>query len=134
MKSSLLCTLLLPPILMLIACSDQPASSNTTSSINTTNAPATPPKTDAWIGQWNGPEGTFINISGGDGTYTITIADLDGPKQYRGTSTGNEITFERNGTTEKIQASNGADTGMKWLAEKTDCLRIRSGEGWCRNL
>lgn len=135
MKHSTLCIFILPSILLLTACSDKttPAPSSSTSSINTTNAPATPVTTDAWRGKWNGPEGTFIEIAGNDGNYTITIADLDGPKQYRGLSTGNQIIFERNGVTETIQASNGSDTGMKWLSEKSDCLRTRLGEGWCRD-
>lgn len=92
-----------------------------------------PGVTDAWIGKWDGPEGTSLEISGGNGKYVLTIADLDSVKQYTGISTGSQITFERNGTTEIIQASTGADTGMKWLAEKSNCLRVRVGEGWCKN-
>lgn len=92
-----------------------------------------PAATDAWVGKWDGPEGTSIEISGGNGSYILTIANLDSVKQYTGTSSGNQITFERNGTTEIIQASNGTDTGMKWLADKSNCLRIRLGEGWCRH-
>ncbi|MDZ4263358.1 MAG: hypothetical protein U1B30_13645 [Pseudomonadota bacterium] len=131
MKNSISRTLILPSILLLLtACNDKaaPSSSNTASS-----AVATPIATDAWVGKWNGPEGTFLEISGGNGNYTITIQDLDGPKQFQGKSNGNEISFERNGTTEAIQPSNGTETGMKWLAEKSDCLRVRLGEGWCRD-
>ncbi|PUA30953.1 MAG: hypothetical protein B0W54_09175 [Cellvibrio sp. 79] len=90
-------------------------------------------QTDTWIGKWNGPEGTSIEISGANGNYILTIADLDSVKQYTGTSNGSQITFERDGATEILQASNGADTGMKWLAEKSHCLRVRLGEGWCRD-
>ena len=135
MKHSALCILVLPSILLLSACNDKaaPSSSGAAVSVTTASTPVMPSTTDAWIGKWNGPEGTFIEIAGGDGKYTINIADLDGPKQFQGTSTGSQITFERNGTTETIQASNGADTGMKWLAEKSDCLRVRLGEGWCRD-
>lgn len=131
MKNSIFCTLILPSILLLLtACNDKaaPSTSNTVSS-----AAATSIATDAWVGKWNGPEGTFIEISGGNGNYAITIQDLDGPKQFQGKSNGSEISFERNGTTEAIQSSNGADTGMKWLAENSNCLRVRLGEGWCRD-
>lgn len=109
---------------------DTLASSQGTSSQGTVSTTIT---TDTWVGRWNGPEGTFLDISGSNGSYTLTIQNLDGPKQYQGTRNGDYITFERDGTTETLQASNGADTGMKWLAEKSDCLRVRPGEGWCRD-
>lgn len=91
------------------------------------------PATDEWLGQWNGPEGTFLRLQGGRGTYEITIQDLDGPRTYRGTAAGDRIQFDRNGTTESIRATNGADTGMKWLQDKSRCLTIRYGEGYCRD-
>lgn len=131
MKVSISRTVILSSTLLLLtACNDKAAisTSNTASS-----EAATPIATDAWVGKWNGPEGTFIEISGENGNYAITIQDLDGPMQFQGKSNGNEISFERNGTTETIQSSNGADTGMKWLAEKSDCLRVGVGEGWCRD-
>lgn len=131
MKSSISRAFLFPSILLLLtACNDKaaPSTSHEASSAATTSI-----ATDAWIGKWNGPEGTFLEISGGQGNYTITIQDLDGAKQFQGKTNGNEISFERNGTAETIQSSNGADTGMKWLAEKADCLRIRLGEGWCKD-
>lgn len=131
MKNSIIQAFILPSILLLLtACNDKtaPSTSNIVSSTS-----ATPVATDAWVGKWNGPEGTFLEISGGNGNYTITIQDLDGPKQFQGKNNGSEISFERNGTMEAIQSSNGTDTGMKWLAEKSDCLRVRLGEGWCRD-
>jgi len=135
MRVSISRTFILSSILLLLpACNDKStmSSSNNASSAVAGTAAASI-TTDAWIGKWNGPEGTFLEISGGDGSYTITIQDLDGPKQFQGKSNGSEISFERNGTTETIQSSNGADTGMKWLAEKSDCLRVHLGEGWCRD-
>ena len=94
---------------------------------------ASEPATDKWLGQWNGPEGTFLRLEGGNGKYEITIQDLDGPRTYQGTSAGNQVQFERNGATETIRATNGAETGMKWLSEKSNCLTIRPGEGYCRD-
>ena len=103
------------------------------SQISAASSSASSVVTDAWLGKWNGPEGTYIDISGANGSYKIIIADLDGPSQYQGVNSGNKIMFNRNGVTENIQASNGTDTGMKWLADKSNCLRVREGEGWCRD-
>ncbi|RYY73273.1 MAG: hypothetical protein EOO52_17840 [Gammaproteobacteria bacterium] len=118
--------------LLLTACEDKVTQSSSTLTANT-NSATTSIITDTWLGKWNGVEGTFIDISGGNGTYTITISDLDGPKQYQGSSKNNQITFERNGITETIQPTDGPGTGMKWLSDKSNCLRVREGEGWCRD-
>ena len=88
--------------------------------------------TDAWAGQWNGPEGTFLRIEGKEGNYELTIQNLDGPLKYTGVGIGEKIQFERDGIKETIHASNGEETGMKWLSEKSDCLTIRVGEGYCK--
>lgn len=92
-----------------------------------------PGNPDQWIGRWNGPEGTYLAIEkNGDG-YTLEIADLDGPKRFEAAAAGDQLRFERNGATERIRASNGEQTGMKWLLEKSDCLTIKPGEGYCRD-
>lgn len=88
---------------------------------------------DAWLGKWNGPEGTYLQLDGGDGQYEVTIQNLDGPATFQGTAVGDQVTFERNGVKETIRASNGVETGMKWLSEKSDCLTVRPGEGYCRD-
>ena len=90
------------------------------------------PATDEWLGQWSGPEGTFLRLEGGQGQYQITIQDLDGPRHYKGSAAGDRIRFDRNGE-EYIRATGGAETGMKWLRDKSDCLTIRPGEGYCRD-
>lgn len=106
--------------LVLGGCADRNASSDSTA-------------TDEWLGQWNGPEGTFLRLEGGQGAYEITIQDLDGPRSYRGTAVGAQIQFDRNGETESIRATDGKETGMKWLSDKSDCLTVRPGEGYCRD-
>jgi hypothetical protein len=87
---------------------------------------------DHWIGQWNGPEGTYLRISGINGRYEVTVMNLDGPRTFTGTATGNGIEFERDGVRESLRATDGQGTGMKWLAEKSECLVVRPGEGYCR--
>ena len=110
----------------LLGCSDRDAKSASTDSARPDAA------TDKWLGQWNGPEGTFIRIEGGKGRYEVTVQNLDGPQTYHGSTAGELIQFERNGVTESIRATNGAETGMKWLADKSNCLTVRPGEGYCR--
>lgn len=91
------------------------------------------PATDAWLGRWNGPEGTYLLLEGGSGRYDVTIANLDGPRVFQGMASAARVVFERDGVAETLHATNGAETGMKWLAEKQDCLTVRAGEGYCRD-
>ena len=91
------------------------------------------PAADKWLGKWNGPEGTFLELVGGNGKYKVTIQNLDGPRTFEGNAVGDQIEFERNGMKESVLATNGAATGMKWLSEKANCLTVRAGEGYCRD-
>lgn len=91
------------------------------------------PATDQWLGQWQGPEGTFLRLAGGQGVYDITIQNLDGPKTFPGKTVGDHVEFERQGVKEAIRASDGQATGMKWLAEKKNCLTVKAGEGYCKD-
>jgi len=88
--------------------------------------------TDQWLGQWNGPEGTYLLLSKRDEQYVVKIQSLDGPATYEGVAAGDRIEFKRDGKTESIRAGSGRETGMKWLLEKKDCLIIKEGEGFCR--
>ena len=91
------------------------------------------PAADKWLGKWSGPEGTFLELAGGNGKYKVTIQNLDGPRTFQGNAVGDQIEFERNGMKEFLRATNGAATGMKWLSEKSNCLTVRAGEGYCRD-
>jgi hypothetical protein len=99
-----------------------------------TGAPAPDPaQTKQWLGRWNGPEGTYLEISGTPADYRLTIANLDGPRRFVGRAQGVKIVFVRDGVVETLSASDGDATGMKWLADKRDCLTVRRGEGYCRD-
>ncbi|MEC5218621.1 hypothetical protein RCH09_003595 [Actimicrobium sp. GrIS 1.19] len=115
---------------MLVAACEQRAS--TSGSAATAPVAPTVPETDKWLGKWIGPEATFVQLAGGNGKYDITIQNLDGPRTFKGSAVGSQIVFERDGVKESIHATNGAETGMKWLSEKTNCLTVRAGEGYCR--
>ena len=89
---------------------------------------------DAWLGRWLGPEGTYLEISRAElGGYALTIANLDGPTRYAARAVQGGIAFTRNGQDETLRATDGAATGMKWLADKKNCLTVKAGEGYCRD-
>lgn len=93
---------------------------------------SSPSVADQWIGRWQGPEGTYLDIGkDGDG-YRITISDLDGPRTFQGFARDDSLAFERDGQKESLRHGNGAATGMKWLADKQNCLVVKPGEGFCR--
>jgi len=99
----------------------------------TAPAPTAIPRADAWLGEWKGVEGTFLRLERKGASYAVTIANLDGPRTFDATAAADAVTFVRDGKTETIRATDGAGTGMKWLAEKTDCLVVTAGsEGFCR--
>lgn len=118
--------------LFVVSCKEQnlePTEVVTNSSTILTSTPVP----DNWLGKWSGPEGTFLQLDGGNGRYEVTIQNLDGPRIFKGNAEGNKLMFERDGVKESIRATNGAETGMKWLSEKSNCLTIRAGEGYCRD-
>jgi hypothetical protein len=96
-------------------------------------SPSSANPTDQWLGRWNGPEGTYLQISKNTGTYVLEIRDLDGSKTFPGSADGSRIAFTRDGKQEFLSAGDGAAKGMKWLSDKKNCLLTRPGEGWCRD-
>jgi hypothetical protein len=92
------------------------------------------PPTDVWIGKWIGVEGNFLDIQAGlaPGVYAITEGTLDGQKSYVGAAKDMTIEISDGGKTLAINAGKGEESGLKYLAGKTDCLIIESGRGFCR--
>jgi hypothetical protein len=117
-------------LIALAACNPAP------SALSTSGAGKMPaPVTDAWLGKWQGVEGTYLELEPGDisGHYKLTIANLDGPETYRAIGVGESLQFKRDGVDESIHPGNGVDTGMKWLTDKKNCLVVKPGEGYCRD-
>ncbi len=116
--------------LAVAACQPPPATLPPAEPANPAAAAAA--STDAWVGRWQGPEGTYLDVAGGRGTYAITIKDLDRARTFPATASGDRITFQRDGVAETLRHTDGAGTGMKWLADASDCLTVKPGEGFCR--
>ena len=87
---------------------------------------------DNWAGTWRGPEGTYLTISKQEVGDQLVLANLDGPREFHAVAADDVLQFERDGVAETVHAGNGRDTGMKWLADKHDCLIVRAGEAFCR--
>ncbi len=99
---------------------------------------ASAPREDAWVGHWIGVEGMVLDVAAADapGRYRLTMQwDLDHHGTFDGTAKTDAepgIAFERDGTRETLRATDGAATGLKYLAGKRDCLTVKTGEGYCR--
>lgn len=93
------------------------------------------PAADGWLGRWIGVEGLALTVAARETprTYDLHIALMDGAGDYTGTAEGDTIRFTRDGVVETIRHTDGAATGLKWLAGKKDCLTIKPGEGFCRD-
>ena len=142
MKYALLAVALLlsackPPTPEAPAMPEAPAPATADAAAEPSAEPAPPqallPAASGWVGKWTGPEGTFLQLFETDGAYKLTIQNLDGPATYDAVAIEDRVEFQRNGKTETIRATSGAETGMKWLLEKKDCLTIKTGEGFCRD-
>jgi hypothetical protein len=103
------------------------ATQSTTATASTVKSPNT------WLGRWNGPEDTYLQLSKTGDQFTVMIKDLDGITTYPAEPDGDRIRFVRSGKVEFITAGDGQAAGMKWLLDKKHCLLIRKGEGWCRD-
>ena len=118
----------------------KPADAPPTTAVAPPTTQGPPPSTtlaagpaDAWLGRWNGVEGTYLELARAGDRYAVTIADLDGPRSYEGAAVRGRIEFVREGRTESIRPASGKETGMKWLAGETNCLVVTVGsEGFCR--
>lgn len=129
---------LLLPTLVMVAC--RPTEAPPVAPSAPVPAPPPPaasaPATDPWAGRWNGPEGTYLQITAqGGGRYRIAVRNLDGERSFDGSAGegGLPPRFERDGQAEQLRPTDGAGTGMKWLDGKRDCLMVRPGEGYCRD-
>lgn len=113
--------------------SPSPSPTPTPSATGSTAAAA--PTTADYLGRWRGVEGLNLVVTerpeGGvmlDMQYSI-----DDKGMFPGSVTAEGIRFIRNGQPETLVRTDGDATGLKWLAGKSDCLTVKTGEGYCRD-
>ncbi|WP_343528694.1 hypothetical protein [Sphingomonas sp.] len=92
-------------------------------------------KAPDYVGRWIGVEGMYLDVkhSAVPGRYRLEMQwDLDHKGEFKGDAVGDSIVFERNGVRETLRPTDGDATGLKYLAGKTRCLTVKTGEGYCR--
>lgn len=91
------------------------------------------PPVQEWLGRWEGVEQTALELSRRpDGHLQVKLVGLDGEMSVRGVARGDVVEIYHLSQKRTIRFGNGEDTGMKWLADKKECLIIMTGEGYCR--
>jgi len=130
----------LSAVALLAACNQEAkeAPKPAPASVQATLVPATPP-TDQWVGKWVGVEGLNLTIAKDDsigrGHYLLTMQyglDADDSGTFKGEAAEDGIAFTRPDGPQLLRAGDGEATGLKWLADKKDCLIVATGEGYCR--
>ena len=93
------------------------------------------PQTRDLSGRWIGVEGMVLDVTpaGEPGRFRLAMQwDLDHKGVFDARAVGETIVFTRDGVREILRPTNGDATGLKYLAGKTDCLTVKTGEGYCR--
>ena len=96
-------------------------------------APTTTPAANDLVGRWTGPEGTSLVVAAVGTAYQVTVTNLDGPRDFPAMADPMGVRFTRDGQDLLIRKGTGAETGMKWLADKSDCVVVAANEGYCRD-
>lgn len=92
---------------------------------------------DEWVGRWIGTEGLNLTVTklAQAGHYQLQMqygTDADMAGTYEGVGTPEGIAFTRSDGEQVLRASSGDETGLKYLAGKTNCLKVKEREGYCR--
>ena len=122
----------------MIACSQQPASSENIVAVaasEPTVAPTFPPARN-YLGRWTGVEGMFLDIAATNrpDRYRLTMQyDLDHRRTVVAKLDNDRLVFTSEGSSHSLVPTDGVATGLKYLANKKDCLTVMPGEGYCRD-
>ncbi|RUR46538.1 hypothetical protein [Vreelandella populi] len=133
--------LALSAMILISGCNDSDTTASNAPASSTSTEQSTSHKvTDQWVGSWIGVEGLVLEISKDEsadpGHYLLEMQyglDADQSGTFEGQATDEGIRFSRDDGSQLLRAGDGEATGLKWLAEKEDCLVVQPGEGYCRD-
>lgn len=120
---------------LLTACNSPESGQDESGSTETAAPPSASHAYADWAGKWVGVEGMFVTVTPTEsGTYNLVMqSDLDTLGTYTGIDGETGIEFMRGGETRLLVSATGEDIGLKYLLDKTDCLMVKPGEGYCRD-
>lgn len=100
-----------------------------------TDPAAAPHRFASWAGKWTGVEGMYATITTAEpGKYKLEMqSDLDTKGTYDGSDSEHGIKFKRGTEELSLTRASGDETGLKYLAGKKECLKVKDGEGYCRD-
>lgn len=89
----------------------------------------------SWAGRWTGVEGMYLLITlTKPASYQLEMqSNLDEKGNYAGVDSEHGIQFQRAGQQHLLRRATGQEIGLKYLADKQDCLIVQQGEGYCRD-
>lgn len=126
--------LLLVSVVLLNACDNVAEKTFTPPASTLAPSPA-----GGWVGRWVGVEGLHLTVekeeAAGEGHYLLTMqygVDASDSGTFHGKATDKGIVFTRPDGEHLLRVGNGEATGLKWLANKQNCLLVQPGEGYCR--
>lgn len=131
MKKVFLILLLLSSLPLVNGCDNQPSAP--VAETPQQKADIISDRLSAWMGKWDGPEGTYLKLEKSGEGYGVIIRDLDKEERYLGVASDMRIRFHRENKEEYIRLAPGRKTGVKWLLDKPYCLMIKQGEAYCRD-
>jgi hypothetical protein len=88
-----------------------------------------------WQGRWDGAHGARLSIKQDQGeNFVVKFDGVDYPGEFPAIARPDGLAFMREeGVEEVLHHGDGFATGVKWLLEKSDCLYVKIGEGFCRD-
>ena len=95
--------------------------------------------TDHFLGRWMGVEGNLVDIIPSKNRYRVMVVNNNNPEgdgrftEYAGTVLGNELQISIGKQKKLISFTDGPGSGMKYLADKNNCIKIEGGDGYCRD-
>jgi hypothetical protein len=95
--------------------------------------------TDHFLGRWMGVEGNFIDIIPSKNRYKVMVVNYNNPEdngrftEYAGTVLGDELQITIGKSKKLISFTDGPGSGMKYLVDKNNCIKIQDDDGYCRD-
>lgn len=125
-------------VLALSACQKQPTTTVSESPVTTpSTTTADTPMIDqspasAWVGRWDGQDGSYLDVTAERGHYVVVIRNLDGEQVFLAAPNKAGLSFSRQGEALFLKVADQQASQVPWAKADQMCLMVKQGEGYCR--